>query len=52
MRKIWVTHTYENSFEMEVEDNATDEEIIAQIIEEDDALGGDWDTFFEEMNDE
>lgn len=51
MRKLLVTHSYENSFEMEVEDNATDEEIIQQIISEDECLGGDWNSFWEEMED-
>lgn len=45
--RIWATHTYENSFEMEVPDDATPEEIRAMIVEEDDCLGGDWTTDYE-----
>lgn len=52
MRKVWVTHSYENCFEMEVADDATNEEIRQQAIDEDELLGGDWSTTFEEIEDE
>lgn len=45
--KLWVTHTYENSFEIEIDDNATDEEIIKTVIDEDEYLGGDWNVDWE-----
>lgn len=40
---IHATLSYENDFEIEVDDNATSEEIIEIIAQEDTGLGGDWD---------
>lgn len=40
--KIWAIIEYENSFEMEVPDGLTDEEIAELILNEDEYLGGSW----------
>ena len=40
--KIWATDTYINSFEIEVDDTATAEEIVRAIAAADEYLGGNW----------
>lgn len=50
--KLWAIKTYTNAFEIEVDDNATEEEIIKAIADADEYFGGDWNFDWERIEEE